>query len=98
MFLRLKDELRLWRACVNDLFLKYFCEVLQFNMTRLSLFSLIFGFMFLGVLFFFAGFLTAVSLYENASQKRQVSKQIERDSSSCRFPHPQDNLESNEED
>jgi hypothetical protein len=50
----------------------YITEVIAFTMSKATLFTLIFSFMFLGCIFFLSGFFTATSIYRQ--QHQEVSR------------------------
>lgn len=53
----------------------YITEVLAFTMSKSTLFTLIFSFMFLGCVFFLSGFFTATNIYLEQHSLHNVSKQ-----------------------
>lgn len=53
----------------------YITEVLAFTMSKSTLFTLIFSFMFLGCIFFLSGFFTATNIYREQHSVSNVSKQ-----------------------
>ena len=54
----------------------YITEVLSFTMSKSTLFTLIFSFMFLGCVFFLTGFFTATNIYREKSSIDNPSKHI----------------------
>ncbi|MEI6627840.1 MAG: hypothetical protein WCN27_00315 [Alphaproteobacteria bacterium] len=54
----------------------YITEVLTFTMSKSTLFTLIFSFMFLGCVFFLSGFFTATSIYREKHNQNQIGKHI----------------------
>jgi hypothetical protein len=54
----------------------YITEVLTFTMSKSTLFTLIFSFMFLGCVFFLSGFFTATSIYREKHNKNQIGKHV----------------------
>lgn len=53
----------------------YVTEVIAFTMSKSTLFTLIFSFMFLGCIFFLGGFFTATSIYHERHLVHEVSRQ-----------------------
>ncbi len=53
----------------------YITEVIAFTMSKSTLFTLIFSFMFLGCIFFLSGFFTATNIYREQHIVHEVSRQ-----------------------
>lgn len=53
----------------------YITEVIAFTMSKSTLFTLIFSFMFLGCIFFLSGFFTATNIYREQHVAHEVSRQ-----------------------
>lgn len=53
----------------------YITEVIAFTMSKSTLFTLIFSFMFLGCIFFLSGFFTATNIYREQQVIREISRQ-----------------------
>ena len=53
----------------------YITEVIAFTMSKSTLFTLIFSFMFLGCIFFLGGFFTATNIYREQHVNKEVNRQ-----------------------
>lgn len=68
-----KSKTSLWK----DFKRIYITEVLTFTMSKATLFTLIFSFMFLGCIFFLSGFFTATSIYRAQHSESNVARKHE---------------------
>lgn len=66
-----KPKVTLWK----DFKRIYITEVIAFTMSKSTLFTLIFSFMFLGCIFFLSGFFTATNIYREQNAIHEASKQ-----------------------